>query len=319
MQTQAAVQSSFDPSKFIDRLAEQELFGTLLQFKDDARLLTIEDRSGRGKSALMRRLEYNCKWTWEVPVALVLLDQLDDPTDFGLVSAVHAALANDLTFNVFEPLYLALARRNEAVFGNPAASRAAQVQGTVYMEGSSTTGGGNIVAGSLVQAPAAIVNPPAAFNPAEELLARKNCLEAFFTDLKEICQETPIVVLLDAWDRCRSSKLQDWIRDILLRIHCFDLKKRPAKLVLVLAGCDVPDFKGMLGDPRYHNLVRSISSLGDWDESHVAQFLELNGHAGVGSTEVKLICEKLKAGWSLQDALNLIQYMQLLSTGPKAV
>lgn len=308
--------SNLDPSKFIDRVAEQELFGSLLQFKDDARLLTIKDRTGRGKSALMRRLEYNCKWTLQVPVALILLDQLDDATDFGMISAVHAALANDLTFKTFAPLNLALAQRKETVFGNLA--RATPVQGSIEMEGASVTGQNNTFAGKVtnVNSQTAIINAPgpATFTPAEELLARRNCMEAFLADLKDICQETPVVILLDAWDRCRSSELQRWIRDTLLRVHCFDLKRRPSKLVFVLAGCDMPGFKETLGDERYHNLVKSISSLGDWDESHVAQFLELNGFCGVGNDEVKLICEKLKGGLSLLNALIAIRYMRLPST-----
>lgn len=43
----------FDPTKFINREFEQELFEGLLRFEDEARILAIQDGGGMGKSQLL--------------------------------------------------------------------------------------------------------------------------------------------------------------------------------------------------------------------------------------------------------------------------
>ncbi len=52
---------SFDHRRFIDREFEQELFEELLRFSDEARLLTIGDRGGMGKSQLLQMFQYRCR------------------------------------------------------------------------------------------------------------------------------------------------------------------------------------------------------------------------------------------------------------------
>jgi len=49
-----------DAADAVDREVEQDEFGRLLQFTDYARLLTIQDEEGTGKTELLKRLKYNC-------------------------------------------------------------------------------------------------------------------------------------------------------------------------------------------------------------------------------------------------------------------
>jgi hypothetical protein len=140
----------------------------------------------------------------------------------------------------------------------------------------------------------------------EQKLAQQACVDAFFLDLKIVCAGRPVVLLMDAWERC-NSELQKWIMRELLKPHCFDLDGRPERLVFVIAGREVPNFKAMLGADRYEFLVRSLSSLGEWDERHVKEFLEVHGYKEIEDGDVKYVCEKLKSGWSLQKALKMVE------------
>ena len=70
-------EAEYDPARCINRLAEQELFKRLLPCQDSVRLLTICDRGGRGKSALLGRLQYICKWEIipRIPCCRITLDK----------------------------------------------------------------------------------------------------------------------------------------------------------------------------------------------------------------------------------------------------
>jgi hypothetical protein len=53
----------FNPSTFVDREREQELFEGLLTFGDAARVLAVSDRSGMGKSQLLESFQHRCRIT----------------------------------------------------------------------------------------------------------------------------------------------------------------------------------------------------------------------------------------------------------------
>ena len=86
----ASPSSLFDPDSFVDRVAEQALFHRLLRFEEDARVLTIQDGRGRGKSHLLRLLRHQCKFgNPAVAVSYVALDELSpcDPYSFTVAAA----------------------------------------------------------------------------------------------------------------------------------------------------------------------------------------------------------------------------------------
>src|SRR5438034_262956 len=84
-----------NPIDHIDRNAEQELFRTLVSFKTPARILTICDQGGRGKSSLLKRLTYNCEHEEKpsVPSCLLELDKVTDPSPFAFAFAVATGFA----------------------------------------------------------------------------------------------------------------------------------------------------------------------------------------------------------------------------------
>ncbi|MCI0338276.1 MAG: hypothetical protein L0226_11905 [Acidobacteria bacterium] len=299
----------FTPEKLIDRDAEQEIFEKLLKHEDDARLLTICDAGGHGKSELLKRLQYNCIYRFNTPVSLIELQNLDSTSPFELISKIRGALRGDfsnLKFDGYDEFNNARRDQDSSKFGAYSGS----VVGSVPAQGATIGGSGNIVAGVLVQNPQGPVNlPPIVWGPEKEESARQKCVDAFFEDLKQICREETVVILLDTWERC-NTVLQKWVLDTLLRVHCFDLNRRPERLVLVLAGRteNFPDFQIRL-DKRYQLLVRSIVSFGEWDENHVKDFLSLHGYERLANNDedVKYLCQKIRKGMSLQYALQVVE------------
>jgi hypothetical protein len=85
----------FDPRDLIDREAEQELFQVLVSFTSPARMLTICDKGGRGKSSLLKSLQYNCRYKIKpaVPACLIELDHLEEPSLFVFVAKVVEGLS----------------------------------------------------------------------------------------------------------------------------------------------------------------------------------------------------------------------------------
>ena len=52
---------------FINREVEREVFHQMLRFEDNARLLTFMDSGGRGKSFLLKQLQYECNFIYDIP------------------------------------------------------------------------------------------------------------------------------------------------------------------------------------------------------------------------------------------------------------
>lgn len=301
----------FSPEKLIDREGERELFNGMLHFKDDARLLTITDGGGHGKSALLKRMEYDCQWAGDDAtrhVALVPLDELRDPTEFGWVEFTRDKLGPKARFDTFDALMRARAQRSDVVFTR-GTSVGGAMAGTLDARAASLGGSQNVYTGinsPIEKADNVYITPRTEWTSSDqETLARKECINAFLGDLKTICANEPVVLLMDVWERCNAA-LQRWITVEFLKSQCFDVNGRPEKLVLVIAGRQVPPFRDMLRD-RYDRLVKSISSLGEWNERHVKEFLSVHGYTDVTDGDVNYVCEKLKSGWSLQKALKMVE------------
>jgi len=284
----------FDPNNFIDRKAEQEIFQKLIQCQDDARLLTICDDGGRGKSHLLKQLQYNCIWQFGISVAMIELQALEDPTDFHLVKRTRDELVQvspQLKFTVFDN---ADQERLQAV--------PIQIVGGVDLRDAEVSGTGNRFAG--VQIENFVLPPQTSQVSDKEMKAREKCVSAFFDDIRRICDTEKVVILFDTWDKC-NSRLQGIILNFL-RLLCFNSNSRPAYLIFVLAGRKkgFPPFNEMLG-ANYHKIVRSIESFGEWDEDHVRAFLQVNGYEQIRDAVIQFICSEIKAGMTLIDALTV--------------
>src|SRR2546425_11833274 len=101
----SSMPNNFDPRNLIDRQAEQELFRDLVSFTSPARMLTICDKGARGKSSLLKRLQYNCKYEIKppVPACMVALDQLANTSRFELINKIRDDLKG-VTFPKFDKL-----------------------------------------------------------------------------------------------------------------------------------------------------------------------------------------------------------------------
>jgi hypothetical protein len=296
----------FAPEKFIDREAEQELFEELLKFQDDSRLLTIRDEGGRGKSSLLKMLEYKCVWRHDppTPVSLVPLDQLPDNTPFSLIKNIRDGLSK-LPFKKFDELDAARASRDFSKFRAPSGD----VRGAVNAQGANISGP-STVGGVVVQSHGPThIGSGDWVNAEQEVIARRACIEAFFEDLKQICSERKIVVFLDSWERSNDD-LQEWILSDLILPLCFE-EDRPEQFVLVLTGRELPDFKVLLGAVRYQRLVKSIESLGEWEENHVIAFLRVHGYEGLNDEDIEYLCSRIKRGLSLEKALRILELIRV--------
>ena len=280
---------SIEPENIIDRDAQRELFEELVKFKDKARLLRIQDREGMGKSTLLRRLEYDCTIRFHIPVSLIPLEQRERfNNELALVQQIRDNLY-ELEFPNFDAVGASTPGLPSGMTGYLDA-RDAQVE-------RSTVGG--IAIGSLTVG-----------GEGGRLRDLKKRFDAFFQDLRQVCNDHAVTLLFDSWDDERADPdLRRWILRHILQPHCFDIETRPAKLTIVLAGRNTPDFK-KLWPERYSELVRE-NPFTVWDIDHVERFLKVNGYEDISAEEVALVCAKMKNGdWSLQEALRRIAMLK---------
>lgn len=323
-----------DPRDTIDRKAEQEQFTRhLISFapNEPARMLVIRDKAGLGKSTLLRRLHYTCRFQINppIPASLVDLGQLASPSPFAFVEKVVEGLGTDDRFPNFIALNNARGVKNFAPFDTTGADAFGAVMGREKIG----TGGGAIVLGNVISGGDVVMRDKhvhgdevnitvlpdtrTEFNDAQEQIARKKCIDAFLGDLRASCASQAMVILLDHWEKC-SYDLREWIRNTLLRQHCFSPSKdlRPDKLAIVVAG-DTYDpakvafgirereFEDLFGDSEaYSNTVLSIESLSKWEEEHVKAFLRLHGYVEAEDMDIHFLRERLLKGNTLDEILN---------------
>ena len=303
--------------KFIERKAEEEIFASLLKCQDEARLLTIEDVNGRGKTTLLKILQYNCRWRTNPPVSVsrVSHDLIEKVVDgFSFIEFIRQDLEQYaspvLIFTQFDKLNRARMNYNFGPFRerNPDLFLEAKVgssTGIVTYKDSKIINSDSIGIQFKDTQQVIIKELPSAKwdNPIKEALAREECVNAFFEDLRTISEKCgqPIIFLIDAWGQC-NEKLQNFILERILRPLCFDKENRPDKLIFVIAGEHIPPFSDMLGSD-YPKIARSINTLSEWDEEHVQAFLKLhNCCEGLDNDEIQFLCKKIKGGLSLISA-----------------
>jgi hypothetical protein len=81
--------------------------------------MIIGDKGGRGKSHLLKRLQFKCKYEFRppVPACLVALDQLADTSKFGLVMEIREEFRG-VSFPKFDRLNYACLDNNFDAFTN---------------------------------------------------------------------------------------------------------------------------------------------------------------------------------------------------------
>jgi hypothetical protein len=120
-----------------------------------------------------------------------------------------------------------------------------------------------------------VMSDPKPFTPQQQEYAEDKCIDAFFDDLTKSAAEVPVVLIFDVYEQCEK-KLKDWIEECLLENYFFNLDKRPKKLLLVVAGRQVPNFKMRWGTD-YTDVVSSVNELGKWKREHIEECLKVHG------------------------------------------
>ncbi|HET6854624.1 MAG TPA: hypothetical protein VFH46_20150 [Pyrinomonadaceae bacterium] len=284
------------PGDFINRKAEQEIFDNLVLSNDDAPLLVIKDKRGTGKSTLLEMLHYKCKYTVGCAVGSVQLDTPEINSPFVFIERLRESIGINQTFEQFDRFNEARVGKVASVFssGPPLSVHGIVAAGQAAFSGASTE-----IIGAQVN-----YYGGGEWSSNQEEQARRRCIKAFFDDLKSTYDQTQLVILLDSYDRC-TVDLKSWVIDEFVRTLCF-VNNRPQKLLMVLAGRDLPDFMGLLQD-RYVKLVRSSCPLSGWKKEHVNDFLRVHGYDNLNDTEVNIVWEKIQNGFSIQQALLLAE------------
>jgi hypothetical protein len=265
--------SKFDPKKFIDREFEQELFAELLAFPDAARILAIRDASGTGKSHLLELFRYLCRVTRpRTPFSLIDLKQLPDQSPMMFAKEVVKDLA-DLgvafpNFNAYE------SARVSADFDF--------IRASVYLHGASFKAAHNVrISGTMTNVDRAerveVTQTRTELTGEQREKAEEVCVRSFLDDLGNHCATQPAVLLIDSFERC-GERLRRWLRDHFLETYFFDTAKRPAKLLLVIAGQDLPNFVGNWSEEECAAIVKSVETLNRWSRVHVEQCLQVHNY-----------------------------------------
>lgn len=285
------------PDHFINRKVEKDIFQSLLQFKDEARLLAIEDKEGTGKSSLLKMLRYQSFYLYKKPVSIIFLEESTINSKFIFIERLRKGFGTRGKFTNFDALNKARVNKRSATFAPSSVS----VSGTVDARNAALGGSGHQLAGVMINAPGTVVvNPAADWSSEQEEFARDECTKGFLADLKSIDETT--VVLLDSYERC-SLELKEWILEEFLWRLCFR-PERPAHLVLVLAGRELPDLEAMLEQSQYKQLVRS-SVLSMWEEEHVRAFLKVHGYDDLTPEDISYVYTKIQQGISISGALTI--------------
>jgi hypothetical protein len=296
---------AFSPGDFIDREKEQGIFDGLLGFGDDARLLTICDGPARGKSHLLKLLKHKCQVAG-TPVSLVPIEELkEDKTPYGFIRSIVESLEDsfELHFQKFDEV------EDERLEFLRTRTAGPIIRSEVNIDKAHLAEGGQVV-GILVGGDL-IVNP-SRIDELVDVRLRKRAVRAFFEDIHTLGAE-PIVLLVDTYEQC-SQELADWFL-LFLRKCVFDLESRPAKLVTVLAGQDVPTttFQEMIQE-QFDQIVRSVEQLSIWKLNHVKEFTARI--VEVGDLDIEYLHAKLERGLAIGQALEIIDVWRRMQQGP---
>jgi hypothetical protein len=295
------VASVFDPKKFIDREFEQEIFEELILLKAQARILSIRDLGGMGKSQLLEKFQYRCRTIKpRIPVAFVHLGELPEQTPLLLARALVTQLSNfSIRFPAFHHMESA---RLSADFSS--------IRSSVYLQGANFTAAKEVkISGTelnVERVSTINVGHAIQLTSEQELLARNASVQAFLDDLSATPLDRPVVLMLDAYEKC-DPVLRAWIMQVLLDKYFFDLQDRPARLVLVVAGQEVPLFDQYWGPLDCELVTRSVSQLSRWKRQHVEECLRIHGFDDFTPTQLDTFMNLIDMGIPPSQVVQAIQ------------
>jgi Cdc6-like AAA superfamily ATPase len=304
-----------DPENAVDRDVEQEEFRNLLTLQEKARLLIIQDREGTGKTTLLRRLHYNCRRveTPRVPAGMVDLENREIASSFDLILSLRNSLEK-VKFDEFDQLNRARVNKDSKAFSGAYGRISQAFQGASFSGGQQSISGVGIGTQNVSQQ-TIIEGAALPWSEEQEELARQECIQAFFKDLKVITESQTVVLLIDHLDKMANKELQEWIQDELVYPLCFDLDNRPARFVLVLAGRELPGFNALIkAKPAFYgDLIRSKTSLSEWSDEHVKEFLMVNGITGLKDEYMDDLVEYVRKKVPIKFVIHMADGFRLIS------
>lgn len=147
------------------------------------------------------------------------------------------------------------------------------------------------------------------FSPEQQAMAQEICVNAFLDDLKTHCQQQPLVVLFDAFEKCEL-EMQIWLLNHFLEPHCFNVQERPAQLVVVVAGREIPAFEEHWSPDECKSIVKSRESLGTWSAAHVEECLRVHGFS-YNQRQLTLFCMMIEEGYSPSHVVGAMEMLYL--------
>lgn len=289
-----------DETKIIDREAEVALFGQMIRLEIPRRVMVVSDKSGMGKTDLLRKLRLQCERDYAVAVAFAPLEDFTSRQDeFALVASLHKALkATGASLPNFEELNNARGLNSTMAF----LERVRSVAATVDMSNAAVTGAAKIAAMMINVDHADNVHLPP-WNQETDTQARALCVEAFLADLITYAQQHPAALLFDSLDKI-GEDLRRWILSEFVRKRAL-AEWQSRKLVVVLAGHGAADMVYGRLPENQHEFIEPIASFGKWTVAQVADFLKVNGYGDLQVGEINAIYELIKAGRPLSMALTV--------------
>jgi hypothetical protein len=265
----------FDPYKFIDREFEQELFENLLELTGSLRVLAIRDQGGMGKTQLLEKLQYRCRIARprRIPVCLLSLDDFPSDAILPIIQAMARQLGNfGLTFASFRHLENA---RLSADFMS--------IRSSVYLEGAIFEGAKDVRIGSTMINSERVEQMSVSMSrvdltPEQVVVAQDVSIKAFYDDLRKHCEQEPVVILLDGYEKC-SAGVRQWLGYDFLERLFFDLERRPASLIIVITGRELPAFHQRWSPEECNNVVCTVQQLSPWERRHIEECLRVHDFA----------------------------------------
>jgi hypothetical protein len=258
-----------------------------------------------GKSHLLRQFQYRCRTVKpRTPVSLVELDQLRDDSPLALVQKIAKGL-NDAFFLQFPAFTRCETARQACDF--------ATIRGAVDLREADLHAAHIKAAGIIIEqptGPVTIPSSPAQWTPEHQATAQEASVRAFFDDLKTHCSQRPVVLMLDAYENC-GPNLKTWLLGTLLEQYYFDLEQRPRRLLLVIAGREIPLFDHHWPLEDCQALVKSVRELSKWARTDVEECLRVHGYNTYSPQELSAFHQWIEEGLSPSDVVGVIEILLL--------
>jgi len=149
----------------------------------------------------------------------------------------------------------------------------ASIQSSTYLQGSDSQHPSNAAhTEGLSAAPGEARTSIVDLSEEQDVAAQEVSLKAFFDDLRDYTADNPVVLLLDAYERC-GPELRDWVERHLLAEQ---LPRQP-HLLVVLAGRALPQYAAW-DDAQIKQYTHHIAELTPWGRDDIAAYLDAHDY-----------------------------------------